>query len=261
MEYYIEESAWERIFAFLLPRNDIRIESEKSVRRFIEGVCYTMRTGCQWRLLPACYGHWRGAHKRFLEWTRKGVRAGLLEILQAGRDEGSVSVDGTVIRAHACAAGYVKDGNEGNALGRSKGGFSTKVHIKVDKNGFPIKFMLTPGQRHDVVPAAELLEGSSPQAVLADKAYDSDELIAKIEAMGAVAVIPSRKNRKVPREIDPEAYKGRNVVERYIGKMKHFRRVFSRFDKTAEAFLGFLAFTGALIWCRKLKKDEAMVKG
>jgi len=103
-----------------------------------------------------------------------------------------------------------------------------------------VKLHLTAGQVADVTQATELLEGTDPDVVIADKGYDSQAVVAAIEAKGAEAVIPPRKNLKVQREIDHERYKDRNLVERFWAKMKQYRRVATRYEKTARNFLGFV---------------------
>lgn len=120
----------------------------------------------------------------------------------------------------------------------------------VDGLGNPIKFILTEGNRHDVTQAAELLKEQRDTMILADKGYDSQALIDTLESQGCSAVIPSKINAKNPRKIDLWHYKERFLVETFFSKIKHFRRVFSRFDKTVSAFSGFLHFVGALIWLR-----------
>ena len=89
-------------------------------------------------------------------------------------------------------------GQEQPALGRSRGGFSTKIHIAVDALGNPLRLLLTAGQRHDSPQAAALIEGFEPLALIADKGYDSDALIESVTAKGIEAVIPPKKNRLVP---------------------------------------------------------------
>lgn len=146
---------------------------------------------------------------------------------------------------------FLKNGGQiEQALGRSRGGFSTKIHIKVDGLGNPLRFTLTAGQRHDMTQAEVLLGDFECDAVIADTSYDADPFIAVIVAAGATPVIPSRANRKLPRELDRHLYKERHLVECFINKIKHFRRIFSRFDKLASRYLGFLNFVGALIWLR-----------
>jgi transposase len=141
-------------------------------------------------------------------------------------------------------------GQEQQALGRSRGGFSTKVHIAVDALGNPLRLLLTAGQRHDSPQASALIEGYEPQALIADKGYDSDPLIASVTARGIEAVIPPKKNRLVQREYDRHLYRERHLIECFIGKIKHYRRVFSRFEKLSKNYLGFLSFVSALVWLR-----------
>ena len=136
------------------------------------------------------------------------------------------------------------------ALGRSRGGHSTKIHLATDALGNAIRFILTAGQRHDITQAEALIENLFPAYVIADKGYDADALVLLIEQNNAEAVIPSKVNRKIQREIDTELYKERHLVECQIGKLKHFRRVFSRFDKLAKNYLSFIYFASTIVWLR-----------
>ena len=141
-------------------------------------------------------------------------------------------------------------GQLSQALGHSRGGFSTKVHVRVDGLGNPLRFRLTGGQEHDVTQAEELIDGLDTEYVIADRAYDSNQFLESIIRSGAVPIIPRRSNRKAPHSYDEYLYRERHLVECFIGKIKHFRRIFSRFDKLANRYLGFLHFVGALIWLR-----------
>lgn len=141
-------------------------------------------------------------------------------------------------------------GQAAQALGRSRGGFSTKIHIAVDALGNPLRVLLTAGQRHDSPQASALLDGFAPQGLIADKGYDSDPLIEPVTAKGILAVIPPRKNRLVPRDYDQHLYRERHLIEWFINKIKHYRRVFSRFDKLSQNYLGCLSFVSALVWLR-----------
>ena len=140
--------------------------------------------------------------------------------------------------------------DDGQALGRSRGGFSTKIHVNVDGLGNPLRFLLTGGQRHDITQAEALIADYEFERVIADRSYDSDDFLLVIAEKEAEAVIPPRKNRKEDREYDKHLYKERHLVECFIGKIKHCRRIFSRFDKLDKRYLGFLSFAGALIWLR-----------
>jgi transposase len=132
-------------------------------------------------------------------------------------------------------------------LGRSRGGFSTKLHVAVNGLGLPVELQLTPGQQADVTQAAALLEGHQPAAVIADKGYDSDALITAIQANGAEAVIPPRKNRTVSRAYDRHLYKDRNLVERFLNRIKRCRRVATRYEKTARNYLAFVQVAAIMV--------------
>jgi transposase len=110
--------------------------------------------------------------------------------------------------------------------------------------------MATGGERHDCTHAQALLEGVHAHAVLADKGYDADELVAWIQQTGAVAVIPPRSNRTVLRDDDKVLYTERNLVERMFGYLKHFRRVATRYDKTARSFLSFVQLAARYLWLK-----------
>lgn len=141
-----------------------------------------------------------------------------------------------------------KHGNQ--SLGRSKGGHSTKIHLATDALGNAIRFILTGGQRNDITQAEALIENLFPDYVIADKGYDADKFVLLLRKKGTQAVIPSRINRKLQRLIDLDLYKERHLIECCIGKLKHFRRVFSRFDKLAKNYLSFVQFAGTIIWLR-----------
>jgi len=126
------------------------------------------------------------------------------------------------------------------ALGRSRGGFSTKIHVLVNGLGMPVEFKLTPGQAADITEAQPLLDGHNFDAAIGDKGYDSKKLVDYIEGRGAAAVIPPRSNLKEQRAFDEDLYKERNLVERFNNRIKQFRRVATRYEKTARNFLAFV---------------------
>ena len=136
------------------------------------------------------------------------------------------------------------------ALGRSRGGFSTKIHVVVDALGNPLRLRLTAGQVHDVTQAVELLAGLSAGHVIADRGYAAQALVDHIQHDGATAVIPPHQRSKQPRDYDRWLYRERHLVECFMNKLKHFRRVFSRFDKLAHRYAGFLHLVSTIIWLR-----------
>jgi transposase len=250
MHYLIKNTDFEEILKFLKQVKGIHKNNIEQLRKFIEGVCYVLRSGCQWRLLPFYYGNWRAAHKRFKQWEMHSIWKKLFEFVQKDPDMEWVTMDSTIVRAHACAAGYTKNSHPQEALGRSKGGFSTKIHALADALGNPLKFILTAGQRHDVTQAKALSECIENTTVIADTAYDADDFIKFLNVNHCKSEIPSRINRKHPRSYDEHLYGERHTIECFFGKVKYFRRIFSRFDKSARSYLSFLYFAGALIWLR-----------
>lgn len=135
-------------------------------------------------------------------------------------------------------------------MGRSRGGFSTKIHIAVDALGNPLRLILTPGQQHDSQQAEPLMEGWVCDQAIADRAYATQTFIDWLLERGIGVVIPPHPRAKQPREYDTWLYRERHLIECFINKIKHFRRVFSRFDKLASRYLGFLQFASVLIWLR-----------
>lgn len=141
-------------------------------------------------------------------------------------------------------------GQQWQKFGRSRGGFSTKVHATTDSLGCPTRFILTGGNESDYGQALPLIEDQDADYILADKGYDSQEIIDAIESRGAEPVIPPRSHRKTTREYDHYVYKERNAIERMFCKLKQFRRISSRYDKLATSFLSFLHVASIVIWLR-----------
>jgi transposase len=113
-----------------------------------------------------------------------------------------------------------------------------------------VKLILTPGQTADVTQAKALIEDVPIEVVIGDKGYDSRDVVTAIEAQGAAAVIPSRKDRKEQRAYDKDRYKDRNLVERFWFKLKQYRRVATRYEKTARNFMGFILVASILVLLR-----------
>ena len=133
-------------------------------------------------------------------------------------------------------------------MGRSRGGLTTKIHTLTDAQGRPLRFILTGGQAHDSTTAAELLAGRATTGVIADKAYDSNDLRELISNAGAEVVIPSTRARKIIIPHDRLAYRLRNRIERFFNKLKHFRHIATRYDRRAAHFLAALHLASAMIW-------------
>jgi transposase len=119
-----------------------------------------------------------------------------------------------------------------------------------DSLGRPVRFLIAPGQSHDMLAIPALLEGYNPKAVLADRAYDANSLRQHLDRIGAVAVIPSTRSRKTPIPHDPIIYKLRNRIERCFNKLKHFRRFATRYDRLATHYLAFVYLAAIMLWLR-----------
>ena len=143
-------------------------------------------------------------------------------------------------------------GQADEALGRSRGGFTTKLHAAVSEAFLPLRFTLTAGQRHDITQAPALMAGYICETVIADAAYDSDAFRAEIVHQGSIPVIRPRKNRLEDRPYDKDLYKLRNVIERFFHRLKQYRRVATRYDKYAVRYLGFVYFAAILITAKKM---------
>ena len=139
-------------------------------------------------------------------------------------------------------------------MGRSRGGLSTKIHALVDADGLPIRLSLTPGQASDVHGAQALLNDlRRGTVVLADKGYDADWIREMIEAQEAAPNIPDKSNRKVRHCFSKVLYKERNKVERFFNKIKHYRRVATRYEKLGDNFLAMVKLAAIRVWLRSIE--------
>ena len=136
-------------------------------------------------------------------------------------------------------------------MGRSRGGLTTKIHALVDANGLPIEIVLSKGQAHDGPVAKRLLDHvSKGSIVLGDKAYDADSLRDDIAERGGWANIPSKSNRREPAPFSAFLYRYRNLIERFINKLKHFRAIATRYEKHAENYLALIKLAAVRLWLR-----------
>jgi transposase len=127
-------------------------------------------------------------------------------------------------------------------VGRSRGGFSTKLHALVTEHGRLVRYLLTGGEVNDITQAKSLVsKGIDGTGVVGDRAYDGNEFVSHLEELELEVVIPSRTNRVERRSFDAEVYRRRNVIERWFGRLKQFRRIATRYDKTQSSYRGFVA--------------------
>jgi transposase len=244
----LRDDQWERI-KHLLPGKpgDVGVTAHDN-RRFVEAVLYRYRTGVPWRDLPADFGDWKNTHKRFSRWAKNGRWQDVFEHLALDADNEYAMLDSTIVRAHQHSAGAPQKDDD-QAIGRSKGGLSTKIHALVDALGNPLCFLLTQGQIHDLTGADALLPQMASDVLIADKAYDADERVRQpLATAGKSTVIPPKKNRTTPCLFDQALYKARHLIENFFCKLKQFRAIATRYDKTARNFLAAIYLVAATIW-------------
>jgi transposase len=153
------------------------------------------------------------------------------------------------LRQGASLCGRGKRGAFAHAIGRSRGGRTTKIHALTDDHGRPRTLVITAGNTHDLVGAAEVLRRSPPLGrLLADRAYDARKLRDWLTARGIEPVIPPNPTRKHPHSWNAEAYRSRNLIERMFCRLKDFRRVATRYDKRADNFLSTVMIAATLTW-------------
>ena len=262
----LTEATWARLSPLLPPQKPRTGRPALDHRRFIEALLWLARTGAPWRDLPPELMNWRTAWRRLQRWTVAGVWGRVCDQLRAMAPEAGWEahmLDSSVIRAHAHASGARRTAG-GQALGRSRGGFSTKLHLRCDGRGRPVAFHLTGGERHDLLGVGPLFEAGTlrtgrrgrprwkPDAGSADKAYSAAWLLEAFCRKGIVPVIPSRSDQPENPDFDREVYRKRNLVERLVGKLKQFRRVATRYDKLDPHYLAFVQLASVMVWLRTL---------
>lgn len=138
------------------------------------------------------------------------------------------------------------------ALGRSKGGLTTKIHAAVDALGNPVHVHLSGGEAADCKNFDKIADAlpATVQAIVCDKGYDTNAVVERIEQQQAAVVIPAKSNRKEERKIDENLYEDRNKVERFFLKIKQNRAVATRYDKKAASFLGVVYVAGIMCWLK-----------
>jgi transposase len=245
--YELTEAQWNCIRDLLPGRKETVGRTAKDNRTFVNGVLWALRSGARWSDLPERYGRHKTVHKRFTRWAASGVWDRIFRTLTQDKSNQYLMIDSTIVRAHQQAATGRKKGGPDQALGRSRGGLTTKIHLLCNELGQPLDFLLTAGQVTDCTQAIPLLGDRTAASVLADKGYDAEAIVRHIQARGTEAVIPPRANRKVKREYDKTLYKQRNRIERCFSRLKHFRRFATRFEKNKINFHSLVALACSVL--------------
>lgn len=241
----LNDERWSKLRKILLQKS---IYDKRDLRMTVEAMLYRMRTGCPWRDLPAVFGCWNSIYKRFNTWSAAGKWIDIFKTLVVEPDWEWVFIDGSYAKAHQHSAGAVSVSDE--AIGKSRAGNTSKIHLAVDACGLPIEFEITGGQVNDCTVAPELI-ARIPQAeiIIADKGYDSEHIREVIDAQGAKSVIPRRRNSiKGNADLDRSLYRHRHLVENAFARLKQYRAVASRFDKLKRNYESVVAMACVIIW-------------
>jgi transposase len=255
----LTDREWKSIRVFLPAERSGRAGRPwKPHRQVINGIFFILRTGIAWEDLPTEFGKFKTVYNRFRRWVKSGLWQRIFERLIARLlGDGEIDfelwcVDGTVIRAHKAAAGAKKgeltteENAAKQALGRSRGGYSTKLHLLTDGQGIPLAVTATPGQRNEGPEFSSLMDAclinmfrkaNRPTAIAADKAYNTKEIRAQIKKLEIQDVIPKKSNQIQDPNFDKTTYKLRNIVERLIGWTKENRRIATRYEKIIDNYL------------------------
>ena len=236
------EEDWTIVLRVFAASRSRRGDKGRNDRKFLEALHYFVVHNITWRALPEKFGRWNSVWKRFWRLSRSGT----FEALRCpGGDErdGAFGADVRFHRgARPCLGSGRKRGQHDQALGRSRGGFSTKIHLKTDFGGLPIAFHLTGGEASDSRNFETLLDigpDLNPRAALGDKGYSNRDAARQ---RGICPAIPYRSNTKdVPAFFPKTLYKARARVEQAVGKLKRFKRIALRCEKTAQNYGSFVA--------------------
>jgi transposase len=245
--FWLDDAAWSAIEP-LLPTNQPGAHRVDD-RRVISGIMHILRCGCRWKDCPAIYGPPTTIYNRFNRWSRSGLWQRLFAALvETCAPPVEVAIDSSYIKAHRSAAGG-RGGARVQAIGPSRGGRTTKVHVLTDIEGRPYVFLLTPGNVADISVAPTLVTAlPKSDSLIGDKGYDANSLRRLLDSRSTAAIIPSRASRKFPLPLDQEAYRQRNVIERMFCRLKDFRRIATRYDKLARNFLAAVCLVAALVY-------------
>jgi transposase len=246
MRYELTDNEWSAIKPMLpnKPRGVPRVND----RRVLNGIFWVLRSGAPWRDLPDIFGPYTTCYNRFIRWRRAGVWAKLMSVLAGAHDAAVQMIDTSIVRVHQHGACITR--NRRQSMGRSRGGLTSKIHALVDTNGLPVRLALTAGEAHDNRLAGKLLSRlKSVTMLLADRGYDADWIRALVR-QHAWANIPPKRKRSEALCFSPYLYRARNLVERFFNKIKHCRRVATRYDKLAANYLAFVQLASIRLWLR-----------
>ena len=244
--FVLTDAQWAQIEPHCLGKRMDPGRSGRNNRLFMEAVLWVVRTGSPWRDLPAMFGNWSTAFRRFSDWRKADVFKRIFDALSGEPD--MEYADGRCHhRQSSPSRAGRKRGTQSQAIGRSKGGMTTKILALTDALGNLVRFRLMPGQRFDSIGVAPLIEGVAFGAFIADKAFDSNAIVSDLNERGAKVVISQHPRRTKPIPLDAEMYKWRHLIENFFCKLKEFKRIAMRACKTDQSFEAIIYLAAAII--------------
>jgi len=218
-------------------------------RKVISEIIHVIRNGLRWRDAPGDCGPYKTLYNRFVRWCRLGVFDRIFSSLSAkAGDPDIIQIDATHLKAHRAACSLAKR-DVLRHIGRTKGGLNSELHAVVNSEGKPIVMALTAGQVSDHIGARIIYPGLPNAATLiGDKGYDSDELRTALKAKGIATCIAPRAKSKNPAEYSETMYKKRHKVENTFSKLKDWRRIATRYDRSADTFFSAITIAVTVIF-------------
>ena len=245
--YALSDAHWERIKHLLPGQAGQPGATARDNRLFVDAVLYRYRAGIPWRDLPERFGDFRVVHTRHSRWSESGVWQRVFEALAQDADNEYAMIDATIVRAHQHSAS-AKGGSRQTGARPQPRRLDHQDPPTVDALGNPTGFVLTPGQAHDLEGADVLLKDTPGLMVIADKAYDAQtRVVESLLGKGKGVVIPSRSTNKRPREHDCHLYQARHLIENFFARLKQYRAIATRYDKTARNFLGAIHLAATMV--------------
>ena len=241
----LTDAQWSRIKC-LFPKPKKVGRPSLNPRKVFNGILWILRTGARWRDLPAHYGNWNSIYHKFRQWCESGLFKLLLQLTNSDTNKTTLfEIDSTFCKVHQSACSGLKN----QAIGSSRGGKNTKIHVLINERMQLMNVVLTGGQIHDSELALSLFADVdlSGKNVLADRAYSSQSIRDYLEKHSAIVCIPDKANFRIKHDFDAELYKRRNIVERFFQRIKCYRHIATRYDKLAICFENFVLLAACVI--------------
>lgn len=223
----------------------------KDLRLRVEGILWILRTGVGWRDLPAKFGPYSTVFSCFRSWSSNGLWSAILHALRTKADNEYLMIDSTSVRVHQHGSGPA-GGQLAQAMARSRAGLSTKLHFACDGLGYPLGFIVTAANVHDYHQAKPLLQKylTTSAHVLMDKGYDGDSIRVYVSQLGGIPVIAVNSRRSAKPAFDQHLYRERHRIENLFARLKHYRRISTRYEKLCSHFSSMVALASILIWLK-----------